>query len=461
METHTPPQKWSQKLGIGGLAILACIAAALIGLVCSPRAAHAAVGDYGTLEDGTYTVTARLSAWMNWDVTDGSTSNNAKIQSYRHNGTAAQVWKITTDSDGYSTIINVKSGKALDVPDGTVADGKQLQQYTPNGTKAQKWKIIERSDAYKIVSAIDETYAIDLDSGSVSDHAAIQIWKDGNADNERWHIDKVADQTTTVLPDQTKLFDTSVYVADAQAGTYTWETVPDGWEVVDQADDLYIGDKPTTVKALRYKNGVYPGTTAEAVVRIDKCGKVDGKWISLRLTFSNLTGHTNSSSTARACYIAVKANNIWQGVCFGKMAQADMRIEMFETESGEGISLKDAYFSGMSLNYQDIQCEGIRYMTEGSFESYLVKGHMLEVEADGTWQGTEALDKSDDWEDRTGGENFVWSGVGIHILDDKPIFRLYLAQEEGTYSYTKAVFNLSPLTIATPPSPTKSATITG
>ena len=143
------------------------------------------------------------------------------------------------------------------------------------------------------------------------------------------------------------------------------------------------------------------------------------------------------------------------------MAQADMQIEVFETESGEGISLKDAYFSGMSLNYHDIQCEGIRYMTEGSFESYLVKGHMLEVEADGTWQGTEVLDKNDDWEDRTGGENFVWSGVGIHILDDKPIFRLYLAQEEGSTNYTKAVFNLSPLTIATPEGPTKSATITG
>ena len=461
MDTHTPPRNRSQKLGIGGLALLACVAAALICMAFSPRPAHAAVGDYGTLEDGTYTVTARLSAWMNWDVTDGSTSNNAKIQSYRHNGTAAQVWKITTDSDGYSTIINVNSGKALDVPDGTVANGKQLQQYTPNGTKAQKWKIIERSDAYKIVSAIDETYAIDLAKGSVSDHAAIQIWKDGASDNERWHIDKIADQTTTVLPDQTKLFDTSVYITDTQAGTYTWEKVPDGWEVVDQLDEWSqdVVDLET-VKAVRYKNGTYTGGPAEVVVRIDKCGKVNGRWISIRLTFSNLTGHTYVSDDWRSCYIALKANNIWKGICLGRMAQADMQIEVFETESGEGISLKDAYFSGLSLNYHDMQSEGIRYITDQSFESYLVKGHGLENLADGTWQGGEALSTSIKWNDYAGGENFVYSGSAIHIVDDKPVFRLYLCQNSDSSSYTKLVFNLSPLTIATPTGPTKNVEIT-
>ena len=460
METHTPLRSRSQKLGIGGLALLACIAAALIGLVCSPRAAHAAVGDYGTLEDGTYTVTARLSAWMNWDVTDGSTSNNAKIQSYRHNGTAAQVWKITTDSDGYSTIINVKSGKALDVPDGTVADGKQLQQYTPNGTKAQKWKIIERSDAYKIVSAIDETYAIDLDSGSVSDHAAIQIWKDGNADNERWHIDKVADQTTTVLPDQTKLFDSSVYITDTQAGTYTWEKVPDGWEVVETDNSPYAGD--IRIKALQYKSGNYAGGNAEAVLRIDKCGKVEGKWLSLRLTFSNMAGSGLSNT-----WIKIKDNNIWSGgIGTFSLAQVDLKVEAFETESGEAISLKGAYFTAASLNYHcKVQPEGVRYLTDESFKSYLLKGHGLGVYADGSWQGTERLGDADygpsgeiDWEDCVGGNNFILSGIGLCIADDAPVFRLYLT---ANWPWSKFIFNLSPLTIATPEGPTKSATITG
>ena len=291
MDTHTPPRNRSQKLGIGGLALLACIAVVLCGLVCSPRAAHAAVGDYGTLEDGTYTVTSTLNAWMNWDVAYGSTSNEAKVQSFHHNGNANQVWKITTDSDGYSTIINVNSGKALDVPDGTAANGKQLQQYTPNGTDSQKWKIIERSTGYKIVSALDESYCIDLADGSYSsrdDRTAIQLFQDNSTKAQRWNIDKVADQTTTVLPDQTKLFDSSVYITDAQAGTYTWEKVPDGWEVktVDDWEEQNV-----KIQGLKWTGDSFPFERDEAVLRIDRCGKVDGRWITMRLTFSDIVGN--------------------------------------------------------------------------------------------------------------------------------------------------------------------------
>ena len=461
METYTPPRNRSQKLGIGGLALLACIAAALIGLVCSPGAAHAAVGDYGTLEDGTYTVTARLSAWMNWDVTDGSTSNNAKIQSYRHNGTAAQVWKITTDSDGYSTIINVNSGKALDVPDGTVANGKQLQQYTPNGTKAQKWKIIERSDAYRIVSAVDESYAIDLDSGSVSDHAAIQIWKAGVTDNERWHIDKVADQTTTVLPDQTKLFNTSVYITDAQAGTYTWEKVPDGWEVVERANTIENHESSAVanirVMTLKHKDGYYPGGNAVAVLRVDDCGKVNGKSVSFRLTFSGIAGLNDANNESR---ILLKDNNVWHGICTFGIAQMDMKIEMFESDSGEVISLKEAYLTGASLNWHEYQPEGIRYLAGEPFETYLLKGHGLKVCDDGSWRGSSELGNLD-WGDYLGGNNFIVSGAGFRVVDDSPTFRLFNSViSYSEYNYSKFCFNLSPLTIATPEGPTKSATIT-
>lgn len=435
---------------------MACIVLALCALAFSPRAAHAAVGDYGTLEDGTYTVTALLSAWMNWDVTSGSTSNEAKVQSYHHNGTAAQIWKITTDSDGYSTIINVGSGKALDVPEGTVANGKQLQQYTPNGTKAQKWKIIERSDAYKICSAVDETYYIDLADGSTSSGAAIQLWTEGSPDNQRWHIDKVADQTTTILSDQTKLFDTSVYVTDTQAGTITWETVPDGWEVVDYVDL----DNPTAVKALKYKSGTYyPGGTASAALRVDKCCKVNGKWASIRLTFSNLAGHTYLENDRNGCYIALRKNDLWQGIDTARLAQMDMKIELFDTESGDAISLKGAYLSGASLNNHDIQQEGIRYLADETFESYLLKGHGLKVCEDGIWRGSSALDNLD-WDDYSGGDNFIVSCVGFRIMEDKPTYRLYLAQLSNDSSHTKIVFNLSPLTIATPPSPTKSVEIT-
>ena len=428
----------------------------------APTSAHAIVGDYGTLEDGTYTISAYLSPWMCWDMTDKSTSNNAKLQSYHHHGGANQVWKITTDSDGYSTIINVNSGKALDVEGGTVALHKKLQQYTPNGTKAQKWKIIERSTGYKIASALDESYVIDLTDYSTADGAAIQLWVDAStsATAQRWHIDKVADQTTTVLPDQTKLFDTSVYITDAQAGTYTWEKVPDGWEAVEKANvkENHESSSVSDIKvtALQYKEAFYSGGNAVAVLRVDDCGKVDGKSVSLRLTFSNIAGLNDSCDKT---WIIVKDNNIWHGLSTQKIAQMDMKVELFESDSGEPISLKGAWFTGASLNYHALASEGLRYLAGEPFESYLIKGNGLEIKTDGTWQGKNGINEMD-WEDWAGGNNFIISAVGLRIVDDLPTFRLYLGAKSYTWpNYTRFNLNFSPLTIATPEGPTKSATI--
>ena len=420
------------------------------------------MGDYGTLEDGTYTVSAYLSSWMCWDVPARSTANNVKIQSYHHNGTGAQVWKITTDSDGYSTIINANSGKALDIEGGTVALRKQLQQYTPNGTKAQKWKIVERSTGYKICSAVDESYVIDLADYSTADNAAIQLFSDNSASAtaQRWHIDKVADQTTTVLPDQTALFDTSVYITDAQAGTYTWEKVPNGWEAVERANMIEQQESSAAamkVMGLQCKDGYYPGGNAVAVLRVDDCGKVDGKSVSLRLTFSNIGGLNDTGNWSS---IRLKDNNIWHGLSCSGLAQMDMKIELFESDSGEAISLNGAYLTGSSLNYRPLQSEGIRYLAGEPFESYLIKGHGLETVADGTWQGKDGLDNLD-WEDWAGGKNFIVSAVGFRIVDDSPTFRLFLGSNRySVANYTRANFNLSPLTIATPLSPIKSVEIT-
>ena len=85
----------------------------------------------------------------------------------------------------------------------------------------------------------------------------------------------------------------------------------------------------------------------------------------------------------------------------------------------------------------------------------------METKADGTWQGASVLNDLD-WEDFPGGKNFFVSAVGFRIVDDSPTFRLYQAIYWYEGSNADAFcFNLSPLTIATPPSPTKSATITG
>ena len=407
---------------------------------------------------------------MYWDVVDGSTDASAKIQSYHHNGTVAQVWKITTDSDGYSTIASAKSGLALDITGGTMVNGNQLQQYTPNGTEAQKWKIVECSNGYKIVSAKDESFVIDLRGASTADRTAIQIWSDASVLAQRWAFTKIADEKTTVVSDKGKLFDTSVHITDAQAGTITWETVPSGWE----AATVTYNNRGMQhhAKGLVYTGGdYYSGGDATPVARIDKCCKVNGKWVSIRLTFSNISSagvnyyqtHSDGTGTDKTTgtSICFHDDDIWNGIWMFSIDSLDMNLELFYTESRETISLDGSWLTAASLNarFWDADAtslgESCKYLTNKEIDSYTIEGTGLVQLSDGTWMGGEDLYDKSDW-DTIGNEDFPIGSVAFALKDEKPTFRL------GTTAAhrSKFIFNLSPLTIATPLSPTKSATIT-
>ena len=91
------------------------------------------------LPDGTYTFGSKLSTSMKMDVSGASRSNYGNVQIWAGNGTNAQKWKVTHDSNGYATLTSVNSGKVLDVNGGVSASGTNVQQYDSNGTYAQKW----------------------------------------------------------------------------------------------------------------------------------------------------------------------------------------------------------------------------------------------------------------------------------------------------------------------------------
>lgn len=81
------------------------------------------------LPDGTYTFGSKLSASMKMDVSGASRSNYGNVQIWAGNGTNAQKWKVTHDSNGYATLTSVNSGKVLDVNGGVSANGTNVQQY--------------------------------------------------------------------------------------------------------------------------------------------------------------------------------------------------------------------------------------------------------------------------------------------------------------------------------------------
>jgi type 1 glutamine amidotransferase len=75
------------------------------------------------------------------DVTDVSTADNAKIQTWAYGGGLNQQWQPVDEGGGYYHFVNRNSGKCLDVPGASTADGVQLVQYACNGTGAQSFRL--------------------------------------------------------------------------------------------------------------------------------------------------------------------------------------------------------------------------------------------------------------------------------------------------------------------------------
>lgn len=142
------------------------------------------------LADGTYTISTLLNSNYVLDVKDGSTSNSANIQLYQNNGTLAQQFKISHDSQGYVTFTNVKSGKVLDLNGAVVKDGGNIQQYTSNGTRAQKWIVKKDGNGYIVMSSINSNYILDLSGGTVRNGSNVQLYSYNGTNAQRWNITK-------------------------------------------------------------------------------------------------------------------------------------------------------------------------------------------------------------------------------------------------------------------------------
>ncbi|MEU8815079.1 RICIN domain-containing protein [Actinoplanes sp. NPDC048796] len=92
-------------------------------------------------DSGYVRIAHRAAAAQVLDVTDVSTADNAKIQTWSYGGGANQQWQPVSEGGGYYHFVNRNSGKCLDVPAASQADSVQLVQYACNGTAAQSFRL--------------------------------------------------------------------------------------------------------------------------------------------------------------------------------------------------------------------------------------------------------------------------------------------------------------------------------
>lgn len=158
-----------------------------------------------TIPNGTYYINSMVKDSSGIDIPGASTSNGARTQLYQANGSSAQKFVFTKQSDGSYVITNALSGKALDVASGLAGDGAVVQQYTPNGTKAQRWYIRDAGSGYCIQSALGN-WVLDIASGSSANGTSISLYTPNASNAQKFTLSSA----TAAIPTNVSLKISSV-----------------------------------------------------------------------------------------------------------------------------------------------------------------------------------------------------------------------------------------------------------
>lgn len=140
--------------------------------------------------DGLYKVVSMINKQYVWDVYDASMDNGGNLQLWKDNGTNAQKFMFTYNSDGYYTITNANSNKAIDCAGGKSADGTNIQQYTSNHTDAQKWKVTSAGNGYYTFQCKGNGKMIDVSGGTASSGTNIQLYKSNGSRAQKFALVK-------------------------------------------------------------------------------------------------------------------------------------------------------------------------------------------------------------------------------------------------------------------------------
>ena len=136
---------------------------------------------------------------------DGSGTQNGSVEMWTQldGSNAAQsdfLWYFKDAGDGYVTICNKYTDKALDIPNGEDNDNVKLQQYTPNGTASQKFKLVQSEDNYVTTSVVYNGKYLTATGSSNSTGCAFTdkkiLWKVRRRGRERYFENEYSDTYT-------------------------------------------------------------------------------------------------------------------------------------------------------------------------------------------------------------------------------------------------------------------------
>lgn len=151
------------------------------------------------------------------DVTSASTANGARVQLYSSNNTNAQKYRFESIGNGTYKIVNINSGKMLDVAGGSTVNGAALQQYTSNNTVAQQWTVRNYGSGKIALVSVNANKAVDIPGGNAVQQAQLQLYSPNGTVAQQWLVAKAP------LTLRERLNETAAkHRQDLPDGTYTF-----------------------------------------------------------------------------------------------------------------------------------------------------------------------------------------------------------------------------------------------
>jgi hypothetical protein len=144
-------------------------------------------------EGDIFTLTSALDKTKCFDIPGASSANGVRVALWPLEQRPNQRFRFVQGSDGYFTIINVKSKLALDISGGIAKDNASVIQYTPTGRDNQKWRLIENNNGtFTVVSKLNEEYCLDLSGNTSANSTPIIVYTKGtNKKNQQFFLNKV------------------------------------------------------------------------------------------------------------------------------------------------------------------------------------------------------------------------------------------------------------------------------
>lgn len=305
------------------------------------------------IADGTYEIRSAKNNGFVLDVSNGSTLAGANIQLWQSNGTPAQAFKVSHDSNGFVTFTSVKSGKVLDVFDGKAKAYQNVWQFNSNDSRAQKWIVQNTGSGYKIMSALDTNYVLDLYNGSVHNGGNIQVFTSNDTIAQRWNFAKqttdrdtcnaIASTNKGLMPDgvyyiknQNKNFGLDVQNNSLYAGGNVWlyslnKSNFQKWKISHDSQGYVLFEN--------IGSGMYLAVSGSNVVQQKKSNDYNQKWIIKYDANHNLriVSATNSSSAIDISNGSIKNGSNIQIYTANNTAAQKWVFEYIDTNATGGL----------------------------------------------------------------------------------------------------------------------------